>query len=148
VVTAHTSLGSPGNPWADAAKPQLLDDAVVSEIAKKHNKNSAQVHNTSSITPQKHPLTLSTTSKVLLRWAVQRGYVVIPKSITPERIVANTQIFDFELTTEDMDHITGLNRDYRYTHSLTLLCLLIFYSYINKIQSPLHSLAWSRPVSR
>ena len=52
LVTAHTSLGSPGNPWADAAKPQLLADPVVSEIAKKHNKNTAQVHNTSrTITP-------------------------------------------------------------------------------------------------
>jgi 2,5-diketo-D-gluconate reductase A len=51
-----------------------------------------------------------TTAQVLLRWAVQRGAVVIPKSSRRERIVANAQIFDFELADADLAVLDGLDR--------------------------------------
>ena len=50
-----------------------------------------------------------TVAQVILRWLTQRGVVVIPKSVRKERIVENFNIFDFELSSEDMDAITSLD---------------------------------------
>lgn len=50
-----------------------------------------------------------TTAQVILRWAVQRGIVVIPKSVHPERIAENMAIFDFSLSDEEMQSITALD---------------------------------------
>ena len=47
----------------------------------------------------------------VLRWNLQRGVVVIPGSSNPEHIRENTQLYDFELTDEEMEQIRGLNRD-------------------------------------
>lgn len=69
--------------------PKLLENQILIDIGKKHHKSSAQV---------------------CLRWAVQRGLVVLPKSVTPERILENFQIFDFELTTEEMSDIRNINK--------------------------------------
>jgi diketogulonate reductase-like aldo/keto reductase len=71
---------------------ELLTNPVISEIAQKHNKTSAQV---------------------ILRWHMQRDIIAIPKSITPSRIRENFQIFDFELTSEDMTSINKLNENRR-----------------------------------
>ena len=51
-----------------------------------------------------------TPAQVLLRWCLQRGTIVIPKSTHRERIVANAQIFDFELTDDDLRTLNGLDR--------------------------------------
>lgn len=53
------------------------------------------------------------TGQVVLRWAVQQGIVVIPKSVTPERIVSNLDLFGFELTEEQVAAISGLDTDER-----------------------------------
>ncbi|MDD3867008.1 MAG: aldo/keto reductase, partial [Eubacteriales bacterium] len=45
---------------------------------------------------------------IALRWSLQRGYLPLPKSVTPERIRANGDVFDFELNDADMDLITNL----------------------------------------
>jgi len=65
----------------------LLKQSTLVEIARKHGKSPAQV---------------------ILRWHVQLGYMVIPKSVTPERIAANIDVFDFELSAGDMKAIDGL----------------------------------------
>ncbi len=57
--------------------------------------------------------------QVALRWLVQRGIAVIPKSITPRRIVQNFDIFDFSLTSEEMNTIEGLNEDRRLGEDLS-----------------------------
>ena len=79
--------------WAPIAKGKVADDAVIQAIAKQVDKTPAQV---------------------TLRWHVQRGDVVFPKSVTPARVQENFRLFDFELTADDMAAITALNRDQRY----------------------------------
>lgn len=96
VLTAFSPFGSPGRPPAmmrgETDPGQLLEDPVVAEIAKKHG---------------------HTPSQVLLRYHVQQGIVVIPKSDKPHRILENTKIFDISLTEEDMRALKGLNRGWR-----------------------------------
>ncbi len=94
-VTAYSPLGSPGN-YKSKGKPVLIEDIVIRKIAKDHKKSVAQV---------------------LIRWAVQRGTVVIPKSVTPDRIMENIDVFNFELSSNEMQQISGLNKNVRYVDS-------------------------------
>lgn len=71
----------------------LLEEPVVKELAEKYGKSTAQV---------------------ILRWHTQVGNIVIPGSINPEHIKANLDIFDFELTEEEMKQMAGLNKNVRY----------------------------------
>jgi len=89
-VTAYSPLAHQG---AGGDKPGLFDEHVVEALAKKYKKTKAQV---------------------LLNWAVGRGTIAIPKSVTPERIAENIDIFDFELTEEEVNDINSLNKNYRF----------------------------------
>ena len=75
--------------WSPIAQGDVLDDPVVTEIAAKLGRTPAQV---------------------VLRWHVQRGNVIFPKSVTPERIRENFEIFDFEIEPADLEQIDGLDR--------------------------------------
>ncbi|MNW66965.1 putative oxidoreductase YtbE [compost metagenome] len=55
-----------------------------------------------------------TSAQVILRWDIQSGVVVIPKSVTESRIIENADIFDFELSKEDIQRINALNENLRY----------------------------------
>lgn len=79
--------------WAPLAQGRLLDNQVIAGIAARHNKTVAQT---------------------ILRWDIQNGIVMIPKSIKEERIIANADIFDFELSAEEISQINALNRDERF----------------------------------
>ena len=75
--------------WSPIAQGKVLNDKVVSRIAKSLDKTPAQV---------------------VLRWHVQRGDIVFPKSVNAERMKSNYQIFDFDLTAMTMAAISGLDR--------------------------------------
>lgn len=78
--------------WSPLGRGSVLADPTVADIARRYGKTSAQV---------------------VLRWHVERGDVVFPKSVTPARIRENVDIFDFELTGEDVEAISALNRSQR-----------------------------------
>ncbi len=78
--------------WSPIAQGKVLDDAEIVRVAERHGKTPAQV---------------------TLRWAVQRGDIVFPKSVTRSRVEENFALFDFELTDEDVTAISSLNRDER-----------------------------------
>jgi len=75
--------------WSPIAQGAVLDDPVVTRVAGRLDRTPAQV---------------------VLRWHVQRGSIVFPKSVTAERIRENIALFDFELGPQDMDGIDGLDR--------------------------------------
>ncbi len=75
--------------WSPIAQGQILDDPTIVAIAERLHKTPAQV---------------------TLRWHIQLGNIVFPKSVTPRRIAENFALFDFDLTGGDMRSITGLHR--------------------------------------
>lgn len=95
VITAYSPLGSPDRPWAKSGDRSLLQDPVVLEIAKSHNKSAAQV---------------------LIRYQIQRGVAVIPKSVSKARIEENFDVFDFKLSEEERTNLNSLNCNVRYLH--------------------------------
>ena len=79
--------------WSPLGHGRLLDHPAVTAIAEEQERTPAQV---------------------LLRWHIQLGNVVIPKSVTPERIRSNFEVFDFELSDEEMDRISELDTGTRF----------------------------------
>ncbi|MFC7393770.1 aldo/keto reductase [Scopulibacillus cellulosilyticus] len=78
--------------WSPLAQGKVLSDSVITKIADKYGKSPAQV---------------------VIRWDLQNGIVTIPKSVTPHRIEENANVFDFELTNEEMNQINAVNKDER-----------------------------------
>ncbi|WP_031086218.1 aldo/keto reductase [Streptomyces sp. NRRL WC-3549] len=78
--------------WSPIAQGKVLGDPVIGRITERVGKSTAQV---------------------TLRWHLQRGDIVFPKSVTRKRILENFDLFDFELTEGDMGEISALNRDER-----------------------------------
>lgn len=87
-ITAYSPLGSPDRPWAKPDDPLLLDDPKIKQLAQKYKKTAAQV---------------------VLKYQVQRGHITIPKSVTKSRIKENFEIWDFNLTSEDIELINGFD---------------------------------------
>jgi methylglyoxal/glyoxal reductase len=78
--------------WSPLMQGQLIGDPILAEIGEKYGKSVAQV---------------------ILRWDLQNEVVTIPKSVKLERMKENAEIFDFELSLEDMEKINGMNEDLR-----------------------------------
>ena len=81
-------LGIRTEAWSPLGSGRLIDDPVIGEVAAKHGKSPAQV---------------------MVRWSLQLGNIVLPKSVTPERIEQNIDVFDFELDDADMAAIATLD---------------------------------------
>ncbi len=84
----HEELGIVTEAWSPLAQGQVLDDPTIVEIAERHEKTPGQV---------------------VIRWHLQLGNVVIPKSVTPERIEQNIDVFDFHLSGDEMAAIEELD---------------------------------------
>ncbi|MBV0930360.1 aldo/keto reductase [Lentilactobacillus sp. IMAU92037] len=78
--------------WAPLGRGRIFANPVILKIAKHHGKSAAQI---------------------ILRWHLQRGDSFIPKSVHPDRIKQNADIYDFEMTDEEMDWINALNKNTR-----------------------------------
>ena len=78
--------------WSPVMKGQVKDVPLLQELAKKYKKTPFQI---------------------ALRWDLQKGVITIPKSINKDRILSNTDIFDFELSEEDIKKIDALNKHER-----------------------------------
>lgn len=74
---------------------EVLEDDIIVQLSQKHGKTPAQI---------------------VIRWHLQENAIVIPKSVTPSRIKENINVFDFELTDEDMKQIAQINRNERKGH--------------------------------
>ena len=89
----HAELGIATEAWSPLAQGGgLLADPTITGLAEKYGKTPAQI---------------------VIRWHLQFGNVVIPKSVTPSRIAENIDVFDVELAPDDVAAITALNRDER-----------------------------------
>jgi len=88
----NTAHGIATEAWSPIAQGKVLGDPVITAIADRVGRSAAQV---------------------TLRWHLQRGDIVFPKSVTRSRVEENFALFDFELTADDVAAITALNRDER-----------------------------------
>ncbi|MBI5135053.1 aldo/keto reductase [Candidatus Uhrbacteria bacterium] len=92
-VTAYSPLGRPGQTHGHGDHGHIVDDPVVIGIANVHHRSPAQI---------------------LLRWGIQRSTVVIPKSVTSANIKSNVEVFDFELSKQEMEQLGKLDRKQRF----------------------------------
>jgi 2,5-diketo-D-gluconate reductase A len=88
----HAAHGILTEAWSPLAQGELLDDETIVAIAERHGKTAAQA---------------------ILRWHLQLGNVIFPKSVTPERIRENIELFDFELSDAEMAEFERLDRGER-----------------------------------
>ena len=87
LIETARALGSSITAWSPLAQGKIAEDAVIAEIGKAHGKTPGQV---------------------TLRWIIQQGVIAIPKTASEKRAAENLDIFDFELTPDEMARIHGL----------------------------------------
>lgn len=90
IAEASRRAGIQMEAWSPLMKGALDGEPVLAEIAAAHGKTAAQV---------------------VLRWNIQTGYVTIPKSFNRQRILSNAEVFDFELSPEEIERISALDRN-------------------------------------
>ena len=88
-LTPARTVGDPVEAYSPLTRGVQLDHPLPAELAGRHGRTGAQV---------------------LLRWGIQHGFIVIPKSTDPERIAENAGIFDFRLSAEEMARLDALDR--------------------------------------
>ncbi|MDT5013744.1 MAG: 2,5-diketo-D-gluconate reductase [Mycobacterium sp.] len=88
----HAQLGIATEAWSPLGRGRLLEHPTITAIADDHRRTSAQV---------------------IIRWHLQIGNIVIPKSVNPERIASNFDVFDFELRDDDVTSISSLDNGTR-----------------------------------
>jgi diketogulonate reductase-like aldo/keto reductase len=89
LIATARDLGSSITAWSPLAQGQIADDAVIGDIARAHGKTNGQV---------------------VLRWIIQQGVIAIPRTTKESRAAENFDIFDFELSADDMGRIHALAR--------------------------------------
>jgi D-xylose reductase len=108
-VTGFSPLGALSYVELGMAGPQhsVLQEPVIRASAQRHGKTPAQV---------------------VLRWAVQRGTAIVPKTVRPDRLVENLTLFDFKLSADEMGAVTALNRGRRFNDP-GVFCELAFHTF-------------------
>jgi len=96
IITAYSPLGSPDRPWAKAGEPILLQDPKIKEMTTRYPGKSV--------------------AQILIRYQVQRGLIVVPKSVSKSRMMENLSVDDFQLSSQDMDYLDSLDCGERYLH--------------------------------
>jgi len=99
VLAYNSSRGIVSQAWSPLARGQVLDNDELADIGAKYAKSVSQT---------------------VLRWHLQRGYGVVPKSVREERVLENIDVFDFALSTDEMNFISSLNRNFRTGLTLTI----------------------------
>lgn len=92
LVDYNNSLGIATECWGPLARGRIFEDETLKDIAKQYEKSVSQI---------------------VIRWEIQRGLITIPKSVKPQRIAENADVFDFELSSKDMKKIDELNENKR-----------------------------------
>jgi diketogulonate reductase-like aldo/keto reductase len=100
LVDQCTANGIVYQAWSPIMQGRVNDIAVIKQIGKKYRKNPAQV---------------------VLRWDLQKGVITIPKSVNQARIISNAEIFDFELTMEEVAAIDALDCNHRFGYDPMLV---------------------------
>ncbi|MEA5537090.1 aldo/keto reductase [Crocosphaera sp. XPORK-15E] len=95
LLTAYSPLGSKdrASSFKQENEPLLLENSIIQQIAQKHQ---------------------ATTAQILIKWAIERGTVVIPKSVSSQRIKENFEAQQVSFDTEDLQLFKALNQNYRY----------------------------------
>nr|XP_004662466.1 aldo-keto reductase family 1 member C13-like isoform X2 [Jaculus jaculus] len=93
ILVAYGALGTQRYKWVDPSSPVLLDDPVLGAMAKKHKRSPALI---------------------ALRYQLQRGVLPLAQSFKENEITENLQVFEFQLSAEDMKVLDGMNRNFRY----------------------------------
>jgi len=96
-ITAYSPLGSGDRPWANISEPNLMENPTLKKMAQAYSKSVAQI---------------------LIRYQLQRGLIVIPKSVSETRIKENMEIENFQLSECDMDTLDSMDCNLRYLHHL------------------------------
>lgn len=96
--TAYSPLGSPNRPNVLTGEPNLFANNTIIDLARRMDRTQAQI---------------------MLRYQIQREHSIIPKSITSNRITSNIEIFDFNLSPDDMAMLNGLNYNRRFVPMLS-----------------------------
>lgn len=92
LVTYCNDNGIKIEAYSPLAHGKEMDNEVITNIAKKHNMTYAQV---------------------MLRWCIEQGFIILPKSVNPDRIQQNKQVLDFTLTDADMNELKQLDKNMR-----------------------------------
>jgi 2,5-diketo-D-gluconate reductase A len=88
LVEAHAAMGIATESWSPLGQGKVLQNPIIGAIAARHGRTPAQI---------------------IIRWHLERGHIVIPKSVTPARIAANFDVFGFTLDADDMGSIARLD---------------------------------------
>lgn len=109
IITAYSPLGSPDRPWAKPGDPQLLDDPKIKSIAEKYKKTPAQIVIRYYLFFLSKRIFFYNYVIIYFRYQIERNHTVIPKSVTKSRIQQNFEVFDFELSADDIKLIDSFD---------------------------------------
>ena len=111
VFEAYSPLGNPGRPSKTDTEPVVMDNAVIKEVAVKHNATPAQVWYSPAESFKAYIMHFL--RQICIAFALHRGLVVIPKTTNPNRVLQNMEATKLSLSEEDMTALMGVDKNFR-----------------------------------